>query len=63
MSNLTIAKSYWRSIKRGTKTFEQVPEALKEDVKALAREDVESGAITAEQYEQYIGEPYMEDET
>ena len=70
MSNLTIAKSYWRSIKRGTKIFEQVPEALKADVKMLAREDASTitkdGAIsniTAEQYEQYIGEPYEEDAT
>ena len=70
MSNLTIAKSYWRSIKRGTKTFEQVPEALKADVKMLAREDASTitidgviSNITAEQYEQYIGEPYEEDAT
>lgn len=59
MNKKTIAKSYWRSIKRGTKTYAQVPDELKPYVKILAQEDVVDGVITAEQYEEYIGEPYV----
>ena len=58
MAVKAIAHSYWRSIKRGARTFESVPDSVKEDVRTLARADVENGVITAEQYEQYIGEPY-----
>lgn len=61
MNNKTIAKSYWRSIKRGTKTFAQVPAALKPYVKDLAREDVEGGIITSEQYTELINEPFEEE--
>lgn len=53
-----MAKIYWRTIKRGTRLFADVPEALKEEVKALAKADVESGEITAERYEGLIGEAY-----
>ena len=53
-----IAHSYWRSIKRGTRTFENIPDSVKDDVRTLARADVQDGVITTEQYEQYIGETY-----
>lgn len=53
-----MAKIYWRTIKRGTRTFDSVPENLKDDVKALALADVENGEITAEQYEKFIGEAF-----
>lgn len=53
-----IAHSYWRSIKRGTRTFESIPDSVKDDVRTLAQADVQEGVITAEQYEQYIGEAY-----
>lgn len=54
-----MAKIYWRTIKRGTRTFDDVPDNLKNAVRQLAMDEVESGEITAEQYEQYIGEEYM----
>lgn len=54
----TIVKVYWRSIKRGTRTFRSVPEDLQSDVKKLARQDVVSGEISAEAYERYIGAAY-----
>lgn len=55
----TVAKSYWRSIQRGTRTFDSIPgDAMKDLVRELAREDVNAGLITAEQYEQYIGEAF-----
>ena len=56
MAVKAIAHSYWRSIKRGTRTFESIPASVKEDVLTLAKADVQEGVITAEQYEQYIGE-------
>lgn len=58
MAVKAIARSYWRRIKDGARTFDQTPEELKDDVRTLAREDVENGVITAEAYERLIGEPY-----
>jgi hypothetical protein len=53
-----ISKIYWRNIKNGNRTFDSIPANVKDDVKTLAREDVEAGAITAEEYKEYIGEDY-----
>lgn len=58
-----IAKVYWRSVQRGTRTFAAVPPELQQDVKALARQDAAAGKISAEAYRQYIGEPYAEENT
>ena len=58
MAVKAIAHSYWRSIKRGTRTFESIPDNVKDDVRALAQADVANGAITAGEYAQYIGEDY-----
>ncbi len=33
--NTVVIKSYWRSVRRGTRTVEDVPEALRGEVKAL----------------------------
>ena len=63
MAVKAIAHSYCRSIKRGTRTFESIPDSVKDDVRTLAQADVQEGVITAEQYEQYIGEPYADGET
>ena len=64
MALKAIAHSYWRSIKRGTRTFESIPDSVKDDVRTLAQADVHERVITPEQYEQYIGEPYpVETET
>ena len=61
MAVKAIAHSYWRSIKRGTRTFESIPASVTADVRTLAKADVQEGVISAEQYEQYIGEPYPVD--
>ena len=54
-----MAKIYWRRIKAGTRFFADVPtEALKEQIKELAKADVADGVITAEQYKELIGEDY-----
>lgn len=58
MAVKAIAHSYWRTIKRGMRTFESVPDSVKEDVRILAQADVANGVITAEEYENYIGEAY-----
>ena len=58
MAIKAIAHSYWRSIKRGTRTFDSVPASVQDDVRTLAQTDVENGVITAEEYKQYIGEEY-----
>lgn len=58
MAVKAIAHSYWRSIKRGSRTFESIPDSVKDDVRTLAKADVAEGVISTEQYEQYIGEPY-----
>lgn len=53
-----IAHAYWRQIKRGSKTFESIPSTVKDDVKTLAKSDVESGLISETEYADYIGEEY-----
>ena len=61
MAVKAIAHSYWRSIKRGSRTFESVLDPVKEDVRTLARSDVAERIITPEEYQQYIGEAYEAD--
>ena len=56
-----IAKSYWRSIQRGARTFEAVPDSLKDEVRALARADAAAGLLAGEQYRELIGEDYAPD--
>lgn len=53
-----MAKIYWRTIKRGTRTFDECPENLQAEIKELAKLDVINGEITEEEYKQYIGEEY-----
>ena len=55
-----MAWVYYDLIKKGLKTFAQVNSRYKEAVKNLFKADVQNGAITEEQYEEYIGEPYSE---
>lgn len=59
MAVKAIAHSYWRRIKAGARTFESVPASVADDVRTLARMDVESGVITPEDYEALIGEVYI----
>ena len=58
MAVKAIAHSYWRALKRGSRTFESIPVSVKDDVRTLAQADVANGVITPEEYEQYIGEVY-----
>ncbi len=55
----SIAKIYWRNIKNGNRTFTSVTdEVVAEEVKRLAKTDVENGEITADEYADFIGEAY-----
>ena len=56
-----IAKSYWRSIQRGARTFEDVHDSVKDEVRALARADVEAGVLGREEYQALIGEDFPEE--
>lgn len=58
MAIKAIAHSYWRTIKRGTRTFDSVPESVQDDVRDLAMSDVQNGVITPEEYKDFIGEDY-----
>lgn len=53
-----IAHSYWRRIKAGARKFANVPESVKEDVRTLAKADVQDGVISTEEYLDFIGEEY-----
>lgn len=58
MAVKAISHSYWRRIKAGARTFDSVPASIQDDVRTLARQDVEDGVITAEEYETLLGEMY-----
>lgn len=58
MEIASIAHSYWRSVKRGKRTYESISDDLKDDVLYLAKTDVANGVITEAQFEQYIGVAY-----
>lgn len=58
MAVKAIAHSYWRSIKRGVRTFESIPDSVKDDVRTLAQTDVQNGIITSDEYKSFIGEDY-----
>lgn len=58
MAVKSIAKSYWRLIKAEARMFDSIPDSVKEDVKTLAKDNVETGIITAEEYEMMLGEAW-----
>ena len=54
-----ITPIYWRRIKAGARTYASIADAtVKAEVKDLAKADVASGEITAERYNELIGEDY-----
>ena len=54
-----MAKIYWRTIKRGTRKFIDVPETLKAEIIELAKTEVNNKIITADDYKRYIGEDFI----
>lgn len=53
-----MAKIWRNRIEAGTQEFAKCPEKYKDDVLALMREDVETGKITKEQFEEFTGIKY-----
>lgn len=51
-----VAYSYWRRIKAGAKEYSDVPKAIKEDVKAVAQNELDEGIISQEDFDKWIGE-------
>lgn len=54
-----MAKIYVKLLYTERRTWSQVPDDLKRDVKTLMKLDVVNGVITVERYEEITGEPYV----
>lgn len=54
-----IARSYWNLIKANRRTFDSVPDSVKNDVIILAKQDVDNGIITSEKYTELTGDVYV----
>jgi hypothetical protein len=54
-----MPKIYAELIVAGRKTFTQVPEQIKADVKAVLHDYVGEGRLTPEQYQELVGEPHV----
>ena len=55
MNMSVIAKAYWRAVKRGSRKYSTIPEEAKPFVAALAREELEAGKITQEEFDKLVG--------
>ena len=53
-----MAKIWRNRIIARTKHYEDCPEKYKATVLALLKQDVKNGVITAEEFEEFTGEPY-----
>ncbi len=53
-----MARIWANRLEAGTFTWADVPQSRKSAVKEVLRGDVNSGKITAEQYEAIVGEEY-----
>lgn len=54
-----MPKIYAELIVAGRKTFTQVPEQIKGDVKGVLYDYVVEGRLTPQQYEDLVGETYV----
>ena len=58
MANIYIAAAYWRSVKRGVRTWVSIAsDEMRGAVNELAQEELVADTITAEQYAEWIGAP------
>lgn len=53
-----MAKIWHNRIIAGTRTFDEVPQAWRAQVKVLFKADVVNGIISEEEYAEIVGEPY-----
>ena len=54
-----MAQVYVELLYAGKRTWSQVPDSLKREVKSILKSDVARGYITPERYEEITGEPYV----
>jgi hypothetical protein len=54
-----MPRIYAELIVAGRKTFNQIPEQVKADVKVILQDYVVEGRLTPEQYQELVGEPYV----
>lgn len=54
-----MAKVYAELIVAGKKEYIDVPLQIKEDVNSVLQEYVVDGKITVEQYQLFVGDPYI----
>lgn len=54
-ANNAIAYSYWRRIKAGARSIDEVPDLIKDHVLAIAAEEYDWGEISQQDYERLIG--------
>lgn len=54
-----MAKLWAKKLENGDKTWAEVPDSRKEDVKNVLKEDVKSNKLTAQAYETITGETYI----
>ena len=55
---MSLAKIWHNRIIAGTRTFDEVPQAWRAQVKVLFKADVVNGIISEEEYAEIVGEPY-----
>lgn len=53
-----MARIWANRLEDGTKAWAEVPTSRKGTVREVLRDDVASGVISAERYEEITGEPY-----
>lgn len=56
-----FTKKYVNEIMDGARTFDEVPARWQPNVKNAFKSMVAEGEITTAEYEEYVGEPYVED--
>lgn len=56
----TIAKVYYLSIKRGTRTFKEVHDEPKPEVYALGMQELKEGKLTQEEFDRWTEIPESE---
>lgn len=54
-----MPKVYQVLVLNGKRTWDKVPDNLKQEVKDLLKQDVINGDISAEQFEKIVGEKYV----
>lgn len=54
-----MAQIYVKLLYADKRTWQQVPDSLKREIKNILKADIACGVITTERYEEITGEPYV----